>query len=119
MSIMYGNNVKVDDAYSRATSDAAYMAHNLMLPTFTLLNFFPILHYIPAWFPMAEAQRMIRDTKRLTGMLVSTPIDMVKDKLVCRFSFHPDFPSTLKGPLIIAEKWRRRSMHSVSVFGSR
>ena len=82
MSIMYGNNVKVDDAYSRATSDAAYMAHNLMLPTFTLLNFFPILHYIPAWFPMAEAQRMIQDTKRLTSMLVSTPIDMVKNRLV-------------------------------------
>lgn len=82
MSIMYGNNVKTGDSYSRATSDAAYMAHNLMLPTFTLLNFFPILHYIPAWFPMAVSQRMIRDTKRLTGMLAATPIEVVKNKLV-------------------------------------
>ena len=84
MSIMYGNNVKRDDSYCRAACDTAAMAFKLMLPTFTLLNFFPALSHIPAWFPMAVAQRMIQDTKRLTAMLVATPIDVVKNKLVCR-----------------------------------
>ncbi|KJA20625.1 hypothetical protein HYPSUDRAFT_1090837 [Hypholoma sublateritium FD-334 SS-4] len=83
MSIMYGNNINTsDDSYSRAAYDAAFMAFKLMLPTFTLLNFFPALSYIPAWFPMAVAQRMVRDTKRLTGMLAATPIEAVKNKLI-------------------------------------
>lgn len=83
MSIMYGNNVNTsDDSYSRAAYDAAFMAFKLLLPTFTLINFFPVLSYIPAWCPMAVAQRMVRDTKRLTGMLVATPIEIVKNKLV-------------------------------------
>ncbi len=84
MSMMYGNNVESDDSYCRAAGDTTSMAFKLVLPTYTLLNFFPALNYIPAWFPMAVSQRMIQDTKRLTAMLVAAPIDAVKNKLVCR-----------------------------------
>ena len=82
MSIMYGYNLEEEDDYVHLTYVAATTGHQLLMPGYTLVNVLPFLRYIPTWFPMATSQKMIRDTKRITDMLVATPIEIVKNRLV-------------------------------------
>ena len=85
MSIMYGYNLEEEDDYVHLTYIAATTGHQLLMPGYTLVNVLPFLRYIPTWFPMATSQKMIETTKRITDMLVATPIEIVKNRLVRGF----------------------------------
>ena len=81
--MMYGHNLEsLDDPFVVAADESVIMAFRLLQPGYTLISIFPLLQYIPAWFPGAISQRMVKETKRLTDFLRSQPLQNVKKQLV-------------------------------------
>ena len=92
---MYGYDVEsVDEPCVINPDKSVKMAVRLMLPGATLINFFPILASIPAWFPGAISQKLAAEIKRLTDEIVRAPMDWAKMRIVCQLEIVP-FPKNL------------------------
>ena len=92
MKMMYGYDVEALDDHCVITADKSVtMSVNLFVPGATLINIFPILAFIPAWFPGASSHKVAAEVKRLVGGLVRFPVDWAKTRMVCQFNIAPLF----------------------------
>ena len=84
MKAMYGYDVESlnDSCVAGATKKVA-MTAKLFMPGETLINSFPILAYVPPWFPGASSHKIAAEVKRLTDELIRSPMDWVKMRMVC------------------------------------
>lgn len=101
MAMMYGHNLEsLDDPFIVAADENATMAFRLLQPGFTLISVFHFLQYIPPWSPGAIAQRMAKETKRLTDMLRLNPLESVK-KQPCESAYYifREYASDKSNPL--------------------
>jgi hypothetical protein len=84
MKTMYGYDVEsLDDSHVIAADKSVTMAAQLFVPGETLINIFPILAYIPAWFPGASSHKVAAEVKQLTDELIRFPMDWAKTRMVC------------------------------------
>ncbi|PPQ97018.1 hypothetical protein CVT26_001123 [Gymnopilus dilepis] len=68
METMYGYNVKsLEDPLVQAAHTSINLATTLLLQGSTLINIFPILAYLPTWFPGAGSLKMAKTVQDLTS----------------------------------------------------
>ncbi|KAF8957569.1 cytochrome P450 [Flammula alnicola] len=83
MSTMYGYNVEsLDDRCIEAADESVVLGTSLILPGASLVNVFPFLRHIPAWFPGATSHKAAAKVKELTEEVVRSPMDILKKRMV-------------------------------------
>lgn len=62
-------------------------------PSITAVNAFPILRYLPPWFPGAEFKRFANECRGYVKQMREIPFNFVKEKIVCArfFRFQAGF----------------------------
>jgi len=85
MKTMYGYDVEsIDDPCITNADESITLGAKLFVPGATLINIFPILAFIPAWFPGASSQKLAAEVKRLTAEVIRVPMDWAKMRMVCQ-----------------------------------
>ncbi|TFK83325.1 cytochrome P450 [Polyporus arcularius HHB13444] len=80
MMVTYGHKVdSVDDKYVALAE--AVREYSAQRPGTELVDVFPILKYLPSWFPGAGFQKYAAIGKELSIQMRSAPFKMVKDRL--------------------------------------
>jgi hypothetical protein len=86
MKTMYGYDVEsIDDPCVVAADKSVTLGAKLFAPGGTLINIFPILAFVPAWFPGASSHKLAAEVKRLTDEVIRIPMDWAKMRMVCQF----------------------------------
>lgn len=83
MSAVYGmEDTKLKgDPWIQLGEDAVRMAKDVFLSGLHLVDIFPILKYVPAWFPGAAYKRMARRTYHLSMRARDEPADWVRAQI--------------------------------------
>jgi hypothetical protein len=85
MKTMYGYDVEsLDDPGVAAADESIRLAAPLLVPGASMINIFPILAFIPAWFPGASSHKAAAEVKRLTEQAIQIPMDWAKMRVVCQ-----------------------------------
>lgn len=83
LSAMYGYEVtSLEDPLVTIADKSLLMGTTLLTPGGSLINIFPFLRHVPAWFPGASSRKTADEVKRMTEWLIQNPLDWVKDKMV-------------------------------------
>lgn len=83
MSAIYGHDISPTNDYFVSLSEAALAKLDLsVFPGANLVNTFPILQYIPSWFPGAGFKKFAKETRALTQDMQDVPFEIVKKKIV-------------------------------------
>ena len=92
MKIGYGITVKEsDDPYISMAEIAVTGASEAAVPGAFLVELFPILKYVPSWFPGAGFQKKATLVREATNIMVEQPFRLVQEQLV---QFHFFFQSS-------------------------
>ncbi|KAF8994706.1 cytochrome P450 [Cyathus striatus] len=79
LSTTYGINVKsVDDRYIRLAEEGIDPLNQALIPGTFLVDTFPLLKYVPAWFPGAGFKRKAREWRRAARGMVDIPFEDTK-----------------------------------------
>ncbi|KAH9951189.1 cytochrome P450 [Amylocystis lapponica] len=98
MEITYGHHVKsMDDKYIQLVEKTFAAIVEESRPKAHLVDFFPILRYLPSWLPGAEFKRGGERARLLIKDLLEIPYNSVKDSMVSTGCWHasPSFIATL------------------------
>ena len=69
MKITYGIDVKEsDDPYILVAEEAINGMHEASIPGAFLVDLFPMLKFVPSWFPVQVSKRRLRIGERLTKL---------------------------------------------------
>ncbi|KAH9478395.1 Cytochrome P450 monooxygenase 98 [Psilocybe cubensis] len=80
--MMYGYDIKsVDDRVIEVAEEGNVIGGRLVVPGGSLINIFPFLKHIPAWFPGASSHKAAVECKKLTEEMMRIPTDFVKKSL--------------------------------------
>ena len=83
MKISYGIDVQdSDDPHILLTEKAIYGLNEASIPGAFWVDFFPILKYVPSWFPGAGFQKKAANWSQINSSMKQKPFDYVKDQLV-------------------------------------
>ena len=83
MKIGYGIAVKEsDDPYISMAEIAFTGASEAAVPGAFLVDLFPILKYVPSWFPGAGFQKKAIRVREATHIMVEKPFRLVQEQLV-------------------------------------
>ena len=90
MKISYGIDVQEsNDPHIFLTEESLNGITEASLPGAFWVDFFPILKYVPSWFPGAGFQRKATHWREINAAMIQRPFDYVKYQLV-GFFFPPD-----------------------------
>ncbi|KAH9478384.1 Cytochrome P450 monooxygenase 208 [Psilocybe cubensis] len=82
MLMMYGYEVQsISDPVVTVADEAIRLGGQLVIPGGTLINIFPMLQHIPAWFPGASSQKLAKIVRELSDEMMSIPTKFVKKSL--------------------------------------
>ncbi|KDQ53890.1 hypothetical protein JAAARDRAFT_38861 [Jaapia argillacea MUCL 33604] len=96
MDICYGLVVTDKNDEFVTISEAAIRSASLTaIPGAFLVDFIPILKYVPAWFPGAGFKRKAEEWRRLQDRFVNEPFDAVKKSLHEGCAVRPSMASSL------------------------
>jgi hypothetical protein len=80
---MYGYNVEsIDDPFVIGADKSVTLGLEFLVPNASLINVFPMLSFIPAWFPGASSHKLFAEVKRLTDEVFQFPMDWAKTSMV-------------------------------------
>ena len=83
LQIAYGLDVKsLDDEYMRLAQEGNDIFMEAFVPGKYLVETFPILKKIPAWFPGAKFQREAAQWKKAYGAVRTKPFDATMNMMV-------------------------------------
>ena len=83
MNISYGIVVQEsDDPYILLAEDAMHGMNQAAIPGAFWVDLFPMLKYVPSWFPGAGFQRKATKWREITATMSETPFRYVKEQLV-------------------------------------
>ena len=83
MSVAYGIDVQEsDDPYVALAEQALHELDEAAPPTAYWVNLFPILKYVPSWFPGAGFQQKAAHGRALNAAVKEKPYRYVKEQLV-------------------------------------
>lgn len=84
MSVMYGHDVapRNDNFVDRAETAMRQLLTGAGLSGVSLLYAFPILRFIPAWFPGAGFKRFCLEAKKLAFEMRDVPFEAVQKRMV-------------------------------------
>ncbi|KAF9645995.1 cytochrome P450 [Thelephora ganbajun] len=82
MSIAYGLDVRsVDDPYLKATTEAMEGVKLAVVPGAFLVDIFPILRYVPSWFPGGGFKKIAEEVRNNLAVSVNGPMAYVKETM--------------------------------------
>ena len=88
MDIAYGIKVQESgDSYISLAEEVMRAGSEAAVPGAFLVDLFPILVYVPSWFPGAGFQRKAAYWRKLSESMVEKPFRHVQEQLVGEFSF--------------------------------
>ena len=88
MNIAYGIDVQEsNDPYIRVAEEAMKGVSEAGIPGTFWVDLFPMLKYVPSWFPGAGFQKKAAHWRELNKALIETPFRYVKEQLVGDFFF--------------------------------
>ena len=88
MRIGYGIAVQEsDDPYISIAEETLNGLAEAGIPGAFLVDFFPILKYVPSWFPGAGFQKKAAHWKESTNAMAEKPFHHVQEQLVCTRCF--------------------------------
>ena len=83
MSIAYGIDIKEsEDPYISVAEEAVSQISQAGVPGTFWVDFFPILKYVPSWFPGAGFQKIAARARVLATSMTEQPFRYVKEQLV-------------------------------------
>jgi hypothetical protein len=83
MDIVYGIEVQEsDDPYISLAEEVINAGNEASVPGAFWVDLFPILVYVPSWFPGAGFQRKAAHWRSLIATLIGRPFRYVQDQLV-------------------------------------
>lgn len=83
MKTMYGYDVmSIDDPFVTGADKSVTLGLEFLVPNASLINLFPMLAFIPAWFPGASSPKLFAEVKRLTNEVFQAPMDWAKMSMV-------------------------------------
>ena len=83
MDIAYGIEVQESgDRYISLSEDVMNAGNEVGRPGAFLVNLFPILVYVPSWFPGAGFKRKAAHWRKLSENMVEKPFRYVQEQLV-------------------------------------
>ena len=83
MKISYGIDVQdSDDPHILLTEEAMKGISEASIPGAFWVDFFPVLKYVPSWFPGAGFQKKAAHWSQINASMIQKPFDYVKDQLV-------------------------------------
>ncbi|KDQ14757.1 hypothetical protein BOTBODRAFT_32517 [Botryobasidium botryosum FD-172 SS1] len=95
MSTIYGIKVdSADDEYITISEAAMAPIVKVVYPGAAYVNIFPVLKYVPSWFPGAQFKRNAKIWRKLAERMVDHPFESVKSAMAAR-SARPSFTSIL------------------------
>ena len=88
MKIGYGIAVQdSDDPYISMAEVAFTGASEAAIPGAFWVDIFPILKYVPSWFPGAGFQKKATRVREATNTMAEKPFRLVQEQLVYKFIF--------------------------------
>lgn len=88
LSIAYGIEIQQENDPYLAVSEAGVLPLVIAgVPGAFLVDFIPLLKYVPAWFPGASFQRKAREWRKLARKMIEMPYAQAKKDIVCTISF--------------------------------
>ncbi|KAH9930559.1 cytochrome P450 monooxygenase [Amylocystis lapponica] len=95
MEVAYGHTVtSSDDKFIDIVETALRMTSEAGLPGSLLVDYFPVLKYVPDWMPGAGFKRKALEVKIHVEQLLNAPFDMVKNALAAGTA-RPSMAATL------------------------
>jgi hypothetical protein len=89
MDIAYGIEVQESgDRYISLAEEVIKGGSEAAIPGAFFVDFFPILAYVPRWFPGAGFQKKAAYWRKLNETLVEKPFSYVQEQLVGNPFFH-------------------------------
>jgi hypothetical protein len=83
MKTMYGYDVEsIDDPFVTGADKSVTLGLEFLVPNASLINTFPMLAFIPAWFPGASSHKLFAEVKQLTNEVFRVPMDWAKMSMV-------------------------------------
>lgn len=83
MATMYGYDINsIHDRFVLVAEEAMTIGSFFIVPGNAYVNSFPILKYVPAWFPGAEFKRQAAYVKALVSEMQKEPFQYVKNNMV-------------------------------------
>ena len=88
MDIAYGIKVQdSDDHYISLAEEVVNRGSEAAIPGAFLVDVFPILKYVPSWFPGAGFQKKAAHMREINGTFVEKPFRYTQEQIV-RDLFH-------------------------------
>ena len=89
MKIGYGIDVQEsDDPYISLAEESLHGLNEAAHPGAFWVDLFPILKYVPNWFPGASFQRKAAHWREVNAAMVEKPFHYVKEQLVGNLDFN-------------------------------
>ena len=83
MKTMYGYDIRTfHDPCIEAVDTSTRLGAYLLIPKNSIINIFPVLGYIPAWFPGASSHKLVEKVKSLAVEMDEMTTDFVKKRMV-------------------------------------
>ena len=83
MKITYGIDVKEsDDPYILVAKEAINGMHEASIPGAFLVDLFPMLKFVPSWFPGAGFQMKAAHWREVNKAMTENPFHYVKEQFV-------------------------------------
>jgi cytochrome P450 len=81
MRMFYGLKLHKDDDFVKLNDDLISVASLAGAPAGYLVNVFPLLRYLPAFFPGTGFKEMAKRGNELASRMFSFPVDVLKEKI--------------------------------------
>ncbi|KAF9444950.1 cytochrome P450 [Macrolepiota fuliginosa MF-IS2] len=82
LKVTYNRNVQsIDDLLVRIADKAATLTVESGSPAATLVDFFPLMRFIPTWLPFAGFKRKALETRSAVDAMFRVPFDLVKEDM--------------------------------------
>ena len=110
MKISYGIDIQESkDPYILVAEEAVEGIHEAGVPGAFWVDVFPVLKYVPSWFPGASFQKKAARWREVNKSLIEKPFCYVKEQMV-RDQFSERFRTCSNGGSA-TEEWRCCAFH--------
>lgn len=77
-----------NDPYIVALEKGVHPAVVASIPGTYLVDFFPVLKYVPEWMPFATFKRQGKSWRRDTEIMINMPFEATKHNLACSLNLY-------------------------------
>ena len=97
MKITYDIDVQEsNDPYIKVAEEALKGLHEASIPGAFLVDLFPMLKFVPSWFPGAGFQIKAAHCREVNKAMIENPFRYVKEQLVGNYYFFREISSLIE-----------------------